>query len=145
MKAKCTNAELVKNLPLEFTLFLKHLQELNYDDDPDYNYLRGLLARAYNRENFQADLPFDWQVVREVTSRHNSHHINNNKPKDSNLESAGSTTLANPQQIQLQLQLQLQQQVLQQSSVAEDSAADKKSMCAKTLLFLLQLSFFPFP
>jgi len=61
LKLKHTNAELVKDLPVEFVMFMKHLQELRYEDVPDYNYLRALLQQAYNREGFSMEQAFDWQ------------------------------------------------------------------------------------
>lgn len=62
LKEKYTNKELVRDLPKEFTLFLEHLQKLTYTDEPDYDYLRGLLNQVYIKEGYPTDLPFDWDM-----------------------------------------------------------------------------------
>lgn len=62
LKERFTNAELVKELPKEFLLFMQSLQKLGYADEPDYDYLRGLLLQVYSREGYPPDAPFDWQI-----------------------------------------------------------------------------------
>jgi len=62
LKEKYTNKELVRDLPKEFTLFLEHLQKLTYTDEPDYDYLRGLLNQVYVKEGYPTELPFDWDM-----------------------------------------------------------------------------------
>jgi len=76
LKERFTNAELVKDLPPEYKLFLEHLQKLGYADDPDYDYLRRILMDIYTREGYSPDEPFDWHakektslpITREVSS-----------------------------------------------------------------------------
>lgn len=62
IKAKHTNAELVKDMPHEFLLFMEHLQKLGYADAPDYAYLRSLLLQVFSREGFSMDQLFDWET-----------------------------------------------------------------------------------
>ncbi|KAF0979016.1 hypothetical protein FDP41_002086 [Naegleria fowleri] len=61
LKERFTNAELVKDLPNEYQLFMEHLQKLGYADEPDYDYLKSLLLQVYSREGYSHDEPFDWQ------------------------------------------------------------------------------------
>ena len=46
--------------PGEFILFLKYCRGLDFDEDPDYNYLRNLLGNLYKHHGFQADNLYDW-------------------------------------------------------------------------------------
>jgi tau tubulin kinase len=76
LKERFTNAELVKDLPPEYQLFMEHLQKLGYADEPDYDYLRKILNDIYIREGYSSDEPYDWNVkekpslpiTREVSS-----------------------------------------------------------------------------
>lgn len=62
VKEKCTNIDLVKDLPDEFRLFMEHLQTLGYTDEPNYQYIRDLLTRVMTREGYSFDTPFDWEL-----------------------------------------------------------------------------------
>ncbi|EFC38649.1 predicted protein [Naegleria gruberi] len=61
LKERFTNAELVKDLPNEYQLFMEHLQKLGYADEPDYDFLKSLLLQVYSRDGYSHDEPFDWQ------------------------------------------------------------------------------------
>jgi tau tubulin kinase len=67
LKERFTNAELVKDLPPEYQLFMEHLQKLGYADEPDYDYLRRILMDIYTREGYSPDEPYDWNI-KEKTS-----------------------------------------------------------------------------
>ena len=46
--------------PGEFILFLKYCRGLDFDEDPDYNYLRNLLVNLFKHHGFEADNLYDW-------------------------------------------------------------------------------------
>lgn len=46
--------------PGEFILFLKYCRGLEFDEEPDYNYLRNLLGNLYKHHGFEADNLYDW-------------------------------------------------------------------------------------
>lgn len=62
MKIELNKAELVLDLPSEFLAFMQHLQSLQYEDRPDYTYLRGLLLTAYENAGGDEFTPFDWEL-----------------------------------------------------------------------------------
>jgi serine/threonine protein kinase len=66
MKERITKAELLGNLPKEFEYFMDHLNSLNYEDEPNYNYLKGLLITIYTREGYSMEEPFDWMVNEQI-------------------------------------------------------------------------------
>ncbi|CAF4394704.1 unnamed protein product, partial [Adineta steineri] len=49
------------NLPDEFNKFLEHINELNYDDKPDYDSLRSLFNLSIQRLGFHDDDLYDWE------------------------------------------------------------------------------------
>lgn len=71
VKEKETNPDLCQNLPLEFVLFMEHLQNLAYEDTPDYTYLKNLLLQVYIREGYTDDTPFDWNVQQLISAAPN--------------------------------------------------------------------------
>ena len=46
--------------PGELILFLKYCRGLDFDEDPDYNYLRNLLGNLYKHHGFETDSLYDW-------------------------------------------------------------------------------------
>lgn len=51
---------LFNNSPGELILFLKYCRGLDFDEEPDYNYLRNLLGNLYKHHGFEADNLYDW-------------------------------------------------------------------------------------
>ncbi len=49
-----------RNSPGEFILFLKYCRGLDFNEDPDYNYLRNLLGNLYKHHGFDGDNLYDW-------------------------------------------------------------------------------------
>ena len=48
------------NSPGEFILFLKYCRSLDFDEDPDYNYISNLLGNLYKHHGFDADNLYEW-------------------------------------------------------------------------------------
>jgi len=59
-KQKTSDEELCDGYPYEFVQFFKHCRSLQYEDKPDYDYLRRLMRGLFKRERFQDDNRFDW-------------------------------------------------------------------------------------
>ena len=53
---------LCNNLPQEICEFTKYCKKLNFEQKPDYNYLRHLLLNILNNQNDKNDLNFSWIV-----------------------------------------------------------------------------------
>ncbi|OMJ70563.1 hypothetical protein SteCoe_31441 [Stentor coeruleus] len=52
--------ELCLDLPREFLEFLNYAKSLDFEDQPDYNYLKNLFKELTIKEGFQLDNVFDW-------------------------------------------------------------------------------------
>jgi hypothetical protein len=62
-KATTTISDLCDGLPAEFALFLEHACNLQFEEKPDYSYIRNLFHDLFVREGYQNDLMFDWKML----------------------------------------------------------------------------------
>ncbi|KAK5582404.1 hypothetical protein RB653_003987 [Dictyostelium firmibasis] len=95
MKQKYNTPELVKDLPPQFSQFMKHLKSLNYEDRPNYVFLQTLLNDCYASLGLSETTPFDWEIQ---------------------LNGGASSSSTNQQQQQQQQQRNLNQSGLNNSS-----------------------------
>jgi len=63
-KLTMTFEELCEGMPQEFAAYLTYARNLQFDEEPDYRYLRWLFQSVFQREGFQNDGCFDWNVVK---------------------------------------------------------------------------------
>jgi len=60
-KKKGTSAEdLCKGFPSEFVEYINYTRNLEFEADPDYKFLRGLLTTVLEKQNSQFDFYYDW-------------------------------------------------------------------------------------
>lgn len=62
IKMKTTVKELCDGLPYEFELYLQYCRELNFDQEPNYDYLKGLFKKVFIVNNFDFDFIYDWNL-----------------------------------------------------------------------------------
>ena len=75
-KIEITPEILCEGIDEEIKLFLDYVRKLQFNEDPDYNYLNSLLERNLKKNNFKYDLEFDWCLN---SNRAHSINLNNNK------------------------------------------------------------------
>merc|ERR1719433_256500 len=63
-KMEISFEQLCDGLPGEFCTLLHYARSLDYDEDPDYRYLRWLFQGLFLREGLKNDGCFDWNVVK---------------------------------------------------------------------------------
>ena len=71
-KASLPIEELCKDLPDEFAVYLKYCTSLEFEDEPDYNYLRKLFRDLFFRKGYTADDKYDWCLNGGVNIRINA-------------------------------------------------------------------------
>ena len=76
LKNSVTPEELCKDLPKEFSEFLKYVRNLDFEQTPDYNYIRGLLISVLSRNEQKNDLLFSW-----ITNQNQNNNPENNDEK----------------------------------------------------------------
>ena len=78
---------LCEGQPVELAKFIQYARDMKFEDKPDYNYLRGLLRKAAEKNGLQFDSSkFDW-IVNEEKEKHNSsgnNQIKEEKMKNNN-------------------------------------------------------------
>ncbi|KAJ5067387.1 tau-tubulin kinase 1 [Anaeramoeba ignava] len=78
MKIKYTPSSLCQGLPPEFAKFSDHVDNLKYEDKPNYQYLRNLLRETYLRYHFDDNYPFDWEISQNSESNSQKHSKHGN-------------------------------------------------------------------
>jgi serine/threonine protein kinase len=54
-----------KGIPVEFKNYLEYVQQLRFDDKPDYAYLMGQFRELFFRKGYSYDNEYDWNAVTE--------------------------------------------------------------------------------
>jgi serine/threonine protein kinase len=62
-KIYSTISQLCDKLPKEFIDFMKYIKELAFEDKPNYQYLKTLLGKMYDKNNFSYDMVFDFTNI----------------------------------------------------------------------------------
>lgn len=66
MKYTTTLHELCEGMPEEFINFMNYVRHLNFDENPDYCYLRKLLKTMMQKNDYRCDYQFDWFVQNKL-------------------------------------------------------------------------------
>ena len=86
LKYEFSPSELCSGLPNEFESYLSNVLKLDYDEEPDYNFLKNLFYELMIKNNFVYDFSFDWKT--KLNDLSNLNHISNvlkeNKNKNMN-------------------------------------------------------------
>jgi len=87
-KKKLSTEKLCEGLPEEFAKFINYSRKLDFEENPDYNYLRSLFSSILDRNQEKNDLYFFWlkrnNSVKKEEKERNSGSLNNiNRRKDS--------------------------------------------------------------
>ena len=61
MKEKYDHSQFLKSLPSEFKQFLEHVQNLRYEDKPDYELLQNLFRTSIARRGYKDSDSYDWE------------------------------------------------------------------------------------
>ena len=76
LKYLTTPEKLCKGLNDEFVQYMKYIRKLEFEEDPDYNYLKGLFISILTRNEQKNDLLFSWVINKRKMEKDNS---NDNK------------------------------------------------------------------
>ena len=67
-KRDTTPEELCKSLPDEFREYVHYTRNMNYEDDPNYEYLKSLFRKIMEREEYEMDFFYDWSKQNDEIS-----------------------------------------------------------------------------
>ena len=71
--------KLCSQLPIEFSQYIKYVRELKFEEDPNYNYMKGLFINILTKLGFKNDLFFSWLIKEKKYIDPNMLKINQNK------------------------------------------------------------------
>jgi casein kinase I family protein HRR25 len=84
--------ELCRGFPSEFTEYVNYTRNLEYEQDPDYNFLKNLFLEVLGRDGFRIDCYYDWDketinYFRDFKNvdKHNNNNFNKNKTESSSI------------------------------------------------------------
>lgn len=63
MKESITPEDLCEGLPEEFTRYFTHIQSVDFDDMPNYTYLRRLFGSLFKRMGYERNFVYDWTIL----------------------------------------------------------------------------------
>ena len=72
VKRNVSLEELCEGLPKEFMSFVKHCRLLDFRQEPDYNYLRGLLLAILKQREYTYDHIYDWNLLAQTRKKNTS-------------------------------------------------------------------------
>ena len=65
-KINISAEKLLKNEPRELIEYIKYCKNLNYEEEPDYEYLSGLFTKIMTNMNEKIDFRFDWAKKKDI-------------------------------------------------------------------------------
>jgi serine/threonine protein kinase len=84
-KKMATSAEeLCMGFPNEFADYINYTRNLQYEQDPDYNYLKNLFLSVLSKSGYRVDCYYDWdkETINYFRDFKNVDNIKNNKNKN---------------------------------------------------------------
>jgi hypothetical protein len=87
-KIACTPDEICKTYPEEFIVYFQYCRGLQFEEKPDYNYIRSLFKIILERYNYEYDFKYDWNLIKKVEEEEKSTEpvtIENLKTREGNL------------------------------------------------------------
>ena len=79
IKKKLKSEQLCKDLPQEFCEYLNYTKGLNFEENPNYDYLRGLFKNLLIKKNFENDLKFSWKSNNKKQTENDERNARNRK------------------------------------------------------------------
>ena len=96
MKKKETSAdELCEGFPEQFSNYINYSRNLEYEQDPDYNYLKNLFISVLNMYGFQIDCFYDWDTETIIYNRQNISLIQSSSIRNTNLNIIENNNITN--------------------------------------------------
>ena len=75
--------ELCEGLPEEFKEFINYAKNLDFEQEPDYSYLNGLLMKVAEKNGIDINnIKYDWDIKKEKENINSMNKEDNNKEKE---------------------------------------------------------------
>lgn len=64
MKLGTTVEQLCRPIPVEFRDYLNYCRSLEFEQEPDYDLLKGFFTNLHEASSFERDGKFDWDTMK---------------------------------------------------------------------------------
>lgn len=61
----------------EFLIYIKYCQGLQFDQKPDYNFIKDLFTNVMKKYNYESDFLFDWILLKKIEDEQEDNSSNN--------------------------------------------------------------------
>ena len=72
-KIATTPDELCKNYSEEFVIYFQYCRGLQFEEKPDYNYIRALFKNIFEKYNYIHDFKYDWTLIKKANENEEKH------------------------------------------------------------------------
>jgi casein kinase 1 len=79
-KIAATPDEICKTHPEEFIVYFQYCRDLQFEEKPDYNYIRSLFKSIVEKYNYEYDFNYDWNLLKK--NDENEESSSNNLKED---------------------------------------------------------------
>ena len=101
-KIATTPDEICKNFPEEFIVYFQYCRGLQFEEKPDYNYLRSLLKSIFEKYNYEYDFKYDWTLIKKPELDEETKEETNDSIKEGVVDNLKSVTDNNLVKIEIQ-------------------------------------------
>jgi len=75
--------ELCRGFPEEFVVYIQYCRALQFEDKPDYNYIRSLLKNVFEKFSYEYDFQYDWNLIKKKKEEEEKQNdLNNQNTKE---------------------------------------------------------------
>jgi casein kinase I family protein HRR25 len=101
-KIATTPDEICKTFPEEFIVYFQYCRGLQFEEKPDYNYLRSLFKIIFDKFNYQYDFKYDWILIKKPEEDEETNETTNDSMKEGMVENIKCVTANNLVGIEIQ-------------------------------------------
>ena len=91
-KIASTPDEICKNFPEEFIVYFQYCRGLQFEEKPDYNYVRSLLKTIFEKNAYEYDFKFDWNLIKKPEDEEETKEATNDSLKEGMVDNVISLT-----------------------------------------------------
>ena len=81
--------ELLEGCPIEFVKYLKYNRALQYDQKPDYTYLKKLFEGFLHKNGWEEDFEYDWVIKKDQKIKELNPNAVEEEPLSKEIEGKG--------------------------------------------------------
>lgn len=89
-KANATFESLLEGHPIEFVKYMQYCRNLQFDQKPDYTYLKKMIEGYMQKNGYEEDFEFDWVIKKAQRLREMNPNIDSNEEEKNGVNNDNS-------------------------------------------------------